>query len=97
MTRQESALRAERDQLYFEGYSEIGIHEEMIRDKVRTDSYRDAVDLLVKDKVVVDIGAGTGILSIFAAISGAKMVFAIEKADIVSTCMQNVKERSLEN
>jgi type I protein arginine methyltransferase len=46
--------------------------------------------------VVADIGAGSGILSIFAAISGAKKVFAIEKADIVSTCRQNVQERNLE-
>jgi protein arginine N-methyltransferase 1 len=41
----------------------------MIKDKVRTESYRKAIldnAHLFKDKVVLDVGAGTGILSIFA-------------------------------
>ena len=90
------SMRVERDKIYFEGYSDPGIHQEMIMDRVRTEAYREAIDKLVKDQVVADVGAGSGILSIFAAVSGAKKVFAIEKADIVSTCRQNVKERSLE-
>jgi predicted RNA methylase len=67
----------------------------MIRDKVRTEAYREAIEKLVKDQVVVDVGAGTGILSIFAAVAGARKVYAIENAGIVSICRQNVKEREL--
>lgn len=47
-----------------------GIHEEMIKDKVRTNTYHDSImnnPFLFKDKIVMDVGCGTGILSLFAA------------------------------
>jgi hypothetical protein len=47
-----------------------GIHEEMLKDTVRTRSYMNAIlqnPFLFKDKIVLDIGCGTGILSLFAA------------------------------
>ena len=72
---------------YFDSYAHIGIHEDMLKDKIRTLSYRDAIynnPSLFKDKVVLDVGCGTGILSMFAAEIGARKVYAIEKSDIVS-------------
>lgn len=48
----------------------IGIHEEMLKDTVRTRTYQQAIlynTFLFKDKVVLDVGCGTGILSLFAA------------------------------
>ena len=47
-----------------------GIHEEMLKDSVRTRAYMNAIlnnKHAFKDKVVLDIGCGTGILSLFAA------------------------------
>ena len=47
-----------------------GIHEEMLKDTVRTRSYQNAisgVSHLIKGKIVLDVGCGTGILSLFAA------------------------------
>ena len=47
-----------------------GIHEEMLKDTVRTRSYQAAImqnEFLFKDKIVLDVGCGTGILSLFAA------------------------------
>lgn len=58
----------------------IGIHEEMLKDSVRTGSYRSAIvnnPHLFKGKNVLDVGCGTGILSMFAAKAGAKHVTGV--------------------
>ena len=48
----------------------------MLKDQVRTLSYRNAIlnnrDLF-KDKIVLEVGAGTGIMCMFAAQAGAKL------------------------
>lgn len=52
----------------------------MIKDEVRTLTYRNAMyhnKHLFKDKVVLDVGSGTGILSMFAAKAGAKLVIGV--------------------
>lgn len=41
----------------------------MLKDSVRTKAYKNAImhnESLFKDKIVLDVGSGTGILSIFA-------------------------------
>ena len=56
----------------------------MLADKVRMDAYRQAIFKTVKpDDVVVDLGAGTGLLSIWAIQAGASKVYAIEKTDAI--------------
>jgi protein arginine N-methyltransferase 6 len=68
---------AEHDRIYFQSYSHIGIHEAMIKDRVRTDAYRSAImhhQKFIEGKVVMDVGCGTGILSVFCARAGAKCV-----------------------
>ncbi|KAL9685248.1 hypothetical protein QQ045_022696 [Rhodiola kirilowii] len=75
----------EYDVAYFHSYAHLGIHEEMIKDRVRTDTYRDAImrhQNFIQDKVVIDVGCGTGILSIFCARAGAKRVYAVDASDI---------------
>ena len=65
---------------YFDSYAHFGIHEEMLKDEVRTITYRNAMyhnRHLFKDKVVLDVGCGTGILSMFAAKAGAKHVIGV--------------------
>lgn len=44
---------------------------------------------------MLDIGAGTGILSIFAARSGAKHVYAIENAEIAYFAEEIIKQNGL--
>ena len=49
----------------------------MLKDQVRTLSYRNAIlnnSDLFKDRIVLEVGAGTGIMCMFAAEAGAKYV-----------------------
>ena len=83
---------------YFYSYSHYGIHEEMIKDKVRTESYMNAMiqnPQLFQDKIVLDIGCGTGILSIFASRAGARHVYGIDAADIAIQAQQIVQNNGL--
>lgn len=52
----------------------------MLKDEVRTLTYRNAMyhnKHVFKDKIVLDVGSGTGILSMFAAKAGAKHVYGV--------------------
>lgn len=56
------------------------IWQEMLKDVVRTKTYQNVIyknTFLFKDKIVLDVGAGTGILSLFCAKAGAKHVYAV--------------------
>lgn len=64
------------------------------QDKVRTESYRDFMyqnPALFKDKVVLDVGCGTGILSMFAARAGARKVIGVDQSEIVYQAMDIVR------
>eukprot|EP01067_Filipodium_phascolosomae_P007641 Filipodium_phascolosomae@DN619_c0_g1_i1.p1 len=72
---------------YFNSYSHWGIHEEMLKDQIRTGTYMKAImsnSHLFQNKVVLDVGSGTGILCLFAAKAGAKHAYGIECSDIVT-------------
>ncbi|CAM0141986.1 Nuclear SAM-dependent mono-and asymmetric methyltransferase [Umbelopsis sp. WA50703] len=83
---------------YFDSYAHFGIHEEMLKDEVRTLSYRASIyqnKHLFKDKIVLDVGCGTGILSMFAAKSGAKHVYGIDMSNIIIQARQIVEDNGL--
>jgi len=85
---------------YFNSYAHFGIHEEMLKDEVRMRCYRNSIlqnRHLFKDKIVLDVGCGTGIMSMFAAKAGAKKVFGIDYSDIAKNAQQIVKENGLDN
>ena len=58
----------------------VGIHEEMLKDEVRTLTYRNAMyhnKHLFRGKTVLDVGCGTAILSMFAVRAGARHVYGV--------------------
>ncbi|KAA8541436.1 hypothetical protein F0562_025399 [Nyssa sinensis] len=86
------------DMAYFHSYSHVGIHEEMIKDRVRTETYKAAIlqhQSYISGKVVVDVGCGTGILSIFCAQAGAKRVYAVDASEIALQANEVVKANNL--
>ncbi len=65
-----------------QGFDSMAVHHWMLRDALRVQSYRAAIMPHVKDKVVAEVGCGTGILSIFASQGGARKVYAIEESGV---------------
>ncbi|KAL8775538.1 MAG: hypothetical protein Q9209_000034, partial [Squamulea sp. 1 TL-2023] len=72
---------------------ELDIHETMLRDSVRTDAYRDFIyenKNLFTGKVVLDVGCGSGILSLFCAKAGAAKVIAVDNSSIINKAREIV-------
>ncbi|XP_027902937.1 probable histone-arginine methyltransferase 1.4 isoform X2 [Vigna unguiculata] len=71
--------------MYFHYYGQLLHQQNMLQDYVRTGTYYAAVIENRSDfmgRVVVDVGAGSGILSLFAAQAGAKHVYAVEASEM---------------
>jgi protein arginine N-methyltransferase 1 len=66
------------------GFGSATVQYPMIRDTVRVMSYRQAISRHCRDRTVVEIGCGSGLLSILAAQAGARRVIAIEESDIAA-------------
>ncbi|TRY71552.1 hypothetical protein TCAL_05406 [Tigriopus californicus] len=83
---------------YFDSYAHFGIHEEMLKDEVRTLTYRNSMwhnKHLFKNKIVLDVGCGTGILSMFAAKAGAAHVYGVDMSGIVESAKTIVSTNGL--
>jgi histone-arginine methyltransferase CARM1 len=61
----------------------------MLQDRVRTGTYFTAIlehRAAFFGKIVMDVGAGSGVLSCFAALAGARRVYAVEASDMADHC-----------
>ena len=89
---------AGHEKSYFASYDGWAIHREMVGDVVRTRAYADAIGLnadAFRGKTVLDVGCGTGILSMFAARAGAARVVGVDMAEIVTVARANVARNGL--
>eukprot|EP00971_Amphidinium_carterae_P292827 5813607-Amphidinium_carterae.1 len=85
---------------YFFEYGYLYHQMDMLEDTHRTGSYHEAVMSNPKSfegKVVLDVGAGTCILSIMAARAGAKQVYAIEATDMAQRARKIVLSNGLDH
>ncbi|KAF3836102.1 hypothetical protein F7725_028660 [Dissostichus mawsoni] len=92
--------KTRQDRLYFDSYTDVTIHEEMIADHVRTNTYRMAIlnnSESIRGKVVLDVGAGTGVLSMFCVQAGARKVYAVEACSIAEQAVNIVKQNNMED
>ncbi|XP_005109280.2 protein arginine N-methyltransferase 3 [Aplysia californica] len=83
---------------YFASYTHHDIHLTMLKDKVRTESYRDFMlcnPNLFAGRTVLDVGCGTGILSMFAVRAGASRVVAVDQSNIIYQAMDIARENNL--
>lgn len=82
----------------FDSYARLDIHDAMMQDFPRTDAYRRAIlagRAHFEGKVVLDVGCGLGILSMFAArLGGARVVYAVEASNKTAARARTVIERN---
>ncbi|CAB4067400.1 PRMT3 [Lepeophtheirus salmonis] len=96
-----SLLLEKEDQNYATSYSHFSIHHEMLSDQIRTNSYKNAIESnansLIKSKDILDLGCGTGILSLFCAQAGAKSVTAVDMSDVINLAIDIAHENGLQD
>lgn len=83
---------------YFQFYGYLSQQQNMMQDFVRTSTYQKAILGNLYDfsgKIVLDVGAGSGILSFFAAQAGAAKVYAVEASNMAQYAQQLVASNNL--
>ena len=87
---------------YLDEYGTLYDHIGMLHDHERMASYHDAIKIHgaaqhFAGKVVLDVGAGSGVLSVWAAQAGARKVYAVEGTSVARHAERLVKAHNLEN
>lgn len=84
----------------YDYYNYFGLHEEALSDEVRTNWFKESIlsnKHLFKDKIVMDIGCGTGLLSMLAVKAGAKHVIGIDCSSIVEITKEIIEDNHMTN
>ena len=83
---------------YFCSYAELYHQKQMLMDHNRMRAYHDAIMLnrgMFENKVVLDVGTGSGVLAIWAAKAGAARVIAVEFTDMANHARALVEANDL--
>ncbi|HWM94390.1 MAG TPA: 50S ribosomal protein L11 methyltransferase [Thermoanaerobaculia bacterium] len=79
-----------------DGFNSLQMQHFMVRDTIRVMAYRAAITAHAPGRSVVEVGCGTGILSLFAAQAGARRVVAIEETSIAGLAREMVRANGFE-
>jgi len=85
---------------YFAFYGYLAQQQNMMQDYIRTSTYQRAIldnSVDFAGKVVLDVGAGSGILSFFAAQAGARKVYAVEASTMAIHAKILIENNQLSN
>mmetsp|Transcript_2638 Transcript_2638/g.3900 ORF Transcript_2638/g.3900 Transcript_2638/m.3900 type:complete len:463 (-) Transcript_2638:3112-4500(-) len=85
---------------YFSAYADLHHQKIMLTDTHRMTAYHDAImknQHVFRDKVVMDVGSGSGILAVWAAKAGAKRVYAVEYTDMAKHARKVVEANGVDH
>lgn len=84
---------------YFGHYANLKLHHEMLSDKARTLAYLRAISCnseYLNGKVILDVGCGTGILSMLCAkYSNPKKIYAIEASEMANHTKRVIEQNRM--
>jgi len=85
---------------YFCVYGYLYHQKQMLADEIRMNGYYNSIFKNKKQfegKIVLDVGTGSGILSIWAAQAGASKVYAVEATDVVVHARKLIQAHNFDN
>jgi protein arginine N-methyltransferase 1 len=83
---------------YFVNYASLEQQRWMVSDEPRTTAFAHAIAEVVKPgDVVIDVGAGTGLLSILAAKAGARRVVAVERSGMARLARELITHNGVQD
>ncbi|MEL7036974.1 MAG: class I SAM-dependent methyltransferase [Cyanobacteria bacterium J06592_8] len=84
---------------YFDLYGSMRAHKVMLEDRARMEAYHSAIfknkSEMIADKVVLDVGTGTGVLAVWAAKAGAKRVYAVDASNAAKLARRLVESSNV--
>ena len=72
-------------------------HLSMMNDQSRNQFYEQELAVAGKDKIIMDLGAGAGLLTQYALEAGAKLVYSVEQDPILQRCLAHTFKQEIQS